>query len=155
MRKIIELGKIDYLGNGRKSCAVEIAIELRDTDKGPELSICGDIWNHKHTDIYCGGQCLDTIAKYIDTPEFREIHRLWRNYHLNGMHAGTVEQEEAIDKYLAETNKRYDYKEVCNYLESIGLLTDGEYRYGTGWLYRSIPEKDLNKIRDLIKNQVY
>lgn len=149
MRKIIKLGKIDYLELGRKTCPVEISIELRDTDNGPELSICGDIWNHKHTDLYCSGQCLDTIAKYIDTPEFRELHRLWKRWHLNSLKAGDREQEEAVKKYL-ETNQ-YDYKEVCKYLESINLLEHNGYRYGTKWLYEPIDPQDLNRIKEIIQ----
>jgi hypothetical protein len=89
------------------------------------------------------------------------------------MNAGTPEQTEAIKKWEAEGN-RYDYKAVCEYLKEIGLYevpldkdaypdvyereaekqeTDKPvYRYGHAWLYRAIPEKDLNRIKEIIAN---
>lgn len=115
MKKIISFGKIDYNHSGRKNCTVEIEIELRQkggestfmidpttkkhiptgrtTPIYHELSICGDIWNPRHTDIYCGGQCLDTIAKYINDPLFEELYKYWKLYHLNGMHPECEHQE--------------------------------------------------------------
>lgn len=108
MKKTINFGKIDYNNSGRKNCEVTIEIEIRQrggektftidpitkehiptgktTPIYNELSICGNIWNPRHTDIYCGGQCLDTISKYINAPLFKEIYKYWKLYHLNGMH---------------------------------------------------------------------
>lgn len=86
MKKTFNFGKIDYTGRGRKSYPVTVTVELKNTDKGEELSICGDIWNTRKTDIVCGGQCLDTIARYVKTPLFKELYRFWQLYHLNGMH---------------------------------------------------------------------
>ena len=55
----INFGKIDAEGRGRKINSVDLKIELRnaDTDK-PEFSVCGDVWNSRHTDIVQGGQCI-------------------------------------------------------------------------------------------------
>lgn len=87
MKKTFDFGKIDYNGTGRKNCAVTVEVELRQKEDGREvLSICGNIWNTRHTDIYCGGQCLDTIARYVKTPLFKELYRFWKLYHLNDMH---------------------------------------------------------------------
>ena len=153
MRKTISFGKVDYNGIGRRNNEVTIDLELRNTDKGIKFSACGNIWKGNNSDIICGGQCLDTIAEYITDPTFKEIHRLWKLYHLNSMHAGTVEQEEAIEKWKAEGNK-YDYTAVCDYLKSINLYEvehEGKpYKYGHAWLYRTIPEADLNKIKEII-----
>ena len=146
-RKVIELGKIDFNNSGRKINAVDVEIELRDTNKGPELSICGNIWNSRHTDIVRGGQCLDKIAEYIHSAEFKEIHRLWKNYHLNGMHPGTVRQE----AYLKEHK---DYTCDCEILKEAGLYEDEQengYKYGHSWLYREIPEEDLRKINEILE----
>lgn len=117
MKRTIEFGKIDYMGRGRKDCLVTVEIEIRQrggektftinpatkervytgktTPIYNELSICGNIWNHRHTDIYCGGQCLDTIAEYIHTPLFQELYKYWKLYHLNGMHPECEHQETA------------------------------------------------------------
>ena len=61
MRKVFNFGKIDYNHSGRKNCMVEVEMELRDREGEYEFSVCGDIWNPRHTSAYCGGQCLDTI----------------------------------------------------------------------------------------------
>lgn len=181
MKKVINFGKIDYNGSGRKNCPVTIELELRKkggeevftldaegkkkytgeiTPVYYEFSVCGSIWNPSKTDIYCGGQCLDKIAEYIKDPLFTEIYRLWKKYHLNGMHAGAPEQEEAIKKM---GSRQYNYKTVCEYLKnidlyevmytgpSVGRMYDNElYKYGTAWLIQEIPESDLLRIKEII-----
>lgn len=129
-----------------------------------ELSICGNIWNTARTDIVCGGQCLDTIAHYSKdfTPSnretFRKLYSAWKRYHLNGMHAGTPEQEAAIKEWEERGNK-YDYEAVCEMLKEKGLyevcfkgLTVGRaynyepYKYGHGWVIETIPADELKAI---------
>lgn len=145
MRKRFTFGKIDFYGRGRKINSVEVDVEL--SDKGV-FTASGTIWNSKHTDCVCGGQCLDTIAKYIKNPTFKKIHGLWKQYHLNDMHAGTVRQEEALDA-AGLTGYANNYRKCCDYLESIGLLVDDGYKFGTGWLKRDIPAEDLEEIKKL------
>ena len=153
MRTTISFGKIDYNNIGRKNHLVTVDLELRETAHGIEFSCCGDIWNTRETDIVRGGQCLDTIAKYVKTPLFREILRFWRLYHLNGMHAGTPEQEAAI-KVWEEQGNCYEYKAACEMLKDLGLYEvehNGKpYRYGSSWLFQPIPEADLARIREII-----
>lgn len=175
MKRTIDFGKIDYLGNGRRTCPCGVKIELREkggeeiftldpdtrerrytgerTETYKELSICGFIKNHIGTDWYSGGQNLDTIAEHVKTPLFREIYRFWKLYHLNGLHAGTEEQEAAIEEWKAQGNK-YDYRAACEHLKSVGLYevdyNGNRYRYGTGWLHREIPEADLARIKEII-----
>lgn len=181
MKKTFNFGKIDYMERGRKDCAVEVTIELCECggeevvkngkptgehcNKYIEFSASGNIWNHMHTDIYCGGQCLDEIAKYVKTPTFRQIYDFWKKYHLNGLNAGTREQEEAIKEWENAGN-RYDYAAVCEMLKERGLYevpltnqnlvgtrkADGlPYRYGSGWVIEEIPANDLQKIAELCK----
>lgn len=168
----IGFGKIDYLDQGRKNCKVEVEITLKPIKNAKgivlaageevmELTIGARVWNHIGSNIYCGGQCLDTIRPYIerDTPykeEYKEIVRLWENYHLNGMHAGTPAQEKALrDAGLNGFASNYD--QCCKYLLSIGLykdtLPDGStYEFGHGWLTEKIPEEDLVKIQAIIRD---
>ena len=179
MKKTFNFGKIDYMGRGWKDCAVDVTIWLEEKggekvldkdgnftgdycNKYIEFTASGNIWNHCHSNIYSGGQNLDEIAKYIKTPLFQKIHTLWEKYHLNGLHAGTPEQEEAIAAWKAEGNK-YDYNKACEMLKNCGLYevplnanligtrkADGEpYRYGHGWVISNIPEKDLEEIKKL------
>lgn len=179
MKKTFDFGKIDYMNRGRKDCAVEVTIELQerggeavlDRNGKPtgehcntyiEFSAIGKIWNHLHSDIYSGGQNLDEIAEYIKTSLFQKIHNFWKKYHLNGMHPGTPEQEEAVTKWEAQGNE-YDYKKACEMLKSCGLYevpltanligtrkADGKpYKYGHGWVISDIPENDLEEIKKL------
>lgn len=186
MKKTFELGKIAYYGRNRVNL-VEITVELRrrggettftidrktgektitgETPRYVELSICGGIWNARGTDCVCGGQCLDTIAEYrnqlTDRDLFDTIYSLWKKYHLNGMHAGTPEQETAIEEWKAAGN-RYDYKAACEMLKerglyevnytglSIGRRYDNEpYKYGHAWLIQELPGDVLLKVEHMI-----
>lgn len=158
--KTFNFGKIDYNRRGRKNYPVEVTMELRTKEDGKiEFSVVGDIWNPIKTKIVCGGQCLDTIAKYVHTPLFNKIYTYWKKYHLNSMHAGTIEQEDALEQWhesLQGPNKivLFDYKRDCEYLKSIGLYEvkyEGQpYRYGTKWLYQEIPADDLKDIESLL-----
>lgn len=145
MRRKFNFGKIDFYGRGRKINLVEVEVEL--SDKGV-FTASGTIWNSRKTDCVCGGQCLDTIVKYIKNPTFKKIHGFWKQYHLNDMHAGTVRQEEALDA-AGLTEYANNYRKCCDYLESIGLLVDNGYKFGTGWLKRDIPAEDLEEIKKL------
>lgn len=151
MKRTISFGKIAYYGN-RKENEVEIKIELRlNKENKPVLSICGNIWNRIHSDILAGGQCLDTIAKYKKTPLFKEIYVFWQKYHLNDMHPGTEKQEKALED--ANMLDNYDYTKCCKYLKSINLFDDSGYKYGHGFIYREIPENDLNRIKEIINEK--
>ena len=188
MKKVFNFGKIDYTGKGRKAYPVTVTVELRKrggektftvnpatkertytgntTPEYVELSICGDIWNTKKSDIVRGGQCLDTINKYrnqlTDKAVFDELYKFWKLYHLNGMHAGTPEQEKAIEEWEAAGNK-YEYTAVCEMLKERGLyevvfsgLTVGRkyenepYKYGHAWIIQELPGDVLLRVEHLI-----
>ena len=65
----------------------QITWELKDGDCGPVFSATGDYDGES-------GQNLDSIgAAYPGDSTIQAIVAVWRHYHLNGMCAGTVEQE--------------------------------------------------------------
>lgn len=160
----LSFGKVDYFHNGRRTCPVTVDLELREGEHGPVFSACGSIWNHLSTDIYCGGQCLDTIGKYVKTPKFKEVLRLWQAYHLNDMHAECEHQRalgwrELAREYI-KIEKRYswdDEKKLRGWVDfekdERGLLGKPcpvcGYKYGHGWQYMEIPSDDLKKIKEL------
>lgn len=167
MEREIEIQKVDGYNNGIKNCMVSVDLEFKDGN----FSACADLWNANHSDILMGGQCFDDlINEYPELKKndlFMEVYDLWKNYHLNDMHAGTPEQEAAIEKWKADGNK-YDYKEACKYLETVGLYEvpietahfnnpgakkpdEKTYRYGHGWLKEEIPEADIARIESLIE----
>lgn len=150
--KTFDIGKIDYYGRGRKINPVTVEVELTEKDGKPCFSAMAMVYNQTKTDTVAGGQCLDSIAKRTKNKQFAEIYRLWKLYHLNDMHAGTIEQEKAIEDWESKGNS-YDYTSVCDYLKSVGLYEvehNGElYKYGHGWIYWDIPEDDLKAIKAL------
>lgn len=93
MKKRFNFGKIDYYGRGSRRNAVTVDIEYSEKNDGKkEFTASAMIWNSTRSDCVCGGQCLDAIAKYIKHPVFKEIYRLWKLYHLNGMHPECIHQ---------------------------------------------------------------
>ena len=154
MKRTISFGK-HAIYSDKKINEVTLDIELREENiNKPIFSVCANVWNIRHTNIVMGGQCLDELRKYVKTPLFREIHRLWEEHHLNDLHAGTSEQEKAIEEWKEHGNA-YDYSKVCEYLKSIGLYEveyNGKpYKYGSGWIYKEIPENDLKLIKYIIE----
>lgn len=147
MKTRINMGKIDFCKSGRRINPVEIEMELKDG----VFTASVDIWNHIHTDCIACGQCFDYIKPFFKSDStFKKIYNWWEKYHLNDMHSGTVRQEEALEK-AGINSWANEYKECCDYLESIGLLIDDGYKFGTSWLKRDIPEQDLIEIQKFIE----
>lgn len=150
--KTFNIGKIDYYGRGRKINPVTVEVTLKEKDGKHCFSASATVYNQTKTDILACGQCLDSIAKRTKNEQFMELYRLWKLYHLNDMHAGTIEQEKAIDDWESKGN-HYDYTGACDYLKSVGLYEveyNGKpYKYGHAWLYWDIPEYDLKVIQAL------
>lgn len=159
MKKSFTFPKVAYTSTRRVNLPViEMELSYKDNDMSkPELSICGELWNATHTDIIMGGQCLDEMSKLCGLRSntlFKKLHRLWKLYHLNGLTAGTVKQEQALDDARKSGKRLCSYEDSCKYLESVGLLEDDGYKYGSSWLYREIPEDDLKEIISLLAEQV-
>ena len=155
LKKSFTFDKVAYTSSRRVNLPV-IEMELRYKDEDynkPELSICGELWNATHTDVVMGGQCLDELAQFESLTSntlFNKLYRLWSLYHLNGCHCGTEKQEDAIRNAKMSGKKVFNYDDQCKYLESVGLLVDNGYTYGSAWLYREIPENDLEEITSLL-----
>lgn len=113
-----------------------INAEIRELKSGDyEFSASGEFMNS-------AGQCLDGINPANEWQ--KQLINLWRECHLNGMSAGTPEQEEAIKKWLDNGNK-YDYSQAVEYLKSINLYevkhpkTAESYFYGNSWIIKDLP----------------
>lgn len=149
MRKVFDLGKIDWNGTGRRVNQVTIEIELREDMKGrPVFSACGNVYNGRGTDIITGGQILDEILdKMPNNALVQLIVGLWNRNHLNDMHTGTEAQEAALEKL-----EHRSFADDCEYLKQLGLYEDNGYKFGSSWLYREISKKDLVEIKKLLEN---
>lgn len=163
MKKNISFGKIAYSSKSKiNSVTIEIELKQRDTaiawdtfeqlSNVPELSICGSIWDAKHYDCECCGQCLDTIKEYLpDNAEFSRICDIWEQYHLNDMNSGSKAQTDFLNA-LKATGWQYSYESACKELKEAGLYFDKGYKYGSAWLYRPIPDNVLTEIKELINS---
>lgn len=142
--------------NAGKRNTIEISLALRQTRKGLEFSAVGAVWNQNMTDWTTGGQCIDSILKLARKSNLstsalavlEEINDLWKKHHLNSAHAGTEEQEKALEGFSG------DYEARCNRLKELDLYEvqhEGKpYKYGHGWIYRPILEEDLARIWNLL-----
>ena len=151
-KKLFDFGKIDYYGNGRRTCLVEIEVELKDGC----FSASGSVWNNLKTDIVMGGQCLDSLKDYLAYDHtFKTIYRIWKLYHLNDMQPGSPQQMAYLN-----TLTRPEYEEFytweCSKLAEVDLLIDNSYlvegkpyKYGTRWLKAELPQSVIKEIRDL------
>ena len=156
MKKIIHFGKRDFNNIGRKINAIDLEVELRPIHKAGkedwELSICGNVWNIRHTDIICGGQCLDTILTCVPVLKhnklYMELYRYWKLYHLNGMHAGTYKQMHIVS--LLRMVGIRDYDKHCEFLKKHNLFKHEGRKYGHAWYFDPIPSQDLERIKEII-----
>lgn len=152
MKKIFDFGKIAFSNPNRRANRVEVAVELRrDELSRPRFSAAATIYSQDNHSTVAGGQCLDELYPlFKSNTQFREIYWLWKNYHLNDMHAGTPEQE----AFLVAHPEADTFDAQCEALAGVGLLdvvyAGKSYRYGSSWLYREIPAADLEKIEKLL-----
>lgn len=128
-----------------KEAKAYVEIELKDNDC---FSCSGGlIQDNEH--VFCG-QCLDSLTPIlVGNHLFEVLYDLWKKYHLNDMHPGTPKQESALRKaHIANWASEYDT--CCKYLDSVNLLVDDGYKFGSSWLKEEIPDNDLYLIKDLI-----
>lgn len=107
---------------------------------GQRLSLTG-------TTRYSAGQITSDVravvkpAKGITLEDLQELLDIWEEYHLNDMNAlcshQTVKWEDA--KY----GRRMD-------LAAIGACPVSGYRPGSAWLYKTVPDSVLERVRDIL-----
>lgn len=135
-------GKVDYNNTGRKTNLVELEVGL-EVKQNNEIvfTVIGQVWNSGHTDIYCGGQCVDTIWKHfatqIENPSlYKQIMQLWEKWHLNDLNAGCRHQRKQKMTYQGNCG---NVCRICN------------YPIGTSWKYNKINDRDLKSILSLLR----
>ena len=146
------------LGKPYEEGYTKIDISLKHSDKFMKpkytLSISALMdWEEEYQDFSGGGQCLDSVLDmYPENKLVKEIHTLWKKYHLNDMNAGTIEQSE----YLDSLGEYKSYEWACEELKKVGLYKANykgkKYTYGSAWLPREIPIEDVNRIKEIINN---
>lgn len=141
----------------------QIEWHLEPKEHGPEFSASGE---------YDGGagQNIDTIAAaYPDDQAVQRIASVWREWHLNGLNAGTPEQMAFLRANESKIDRGDYYGSACALLKAAGLYevqiepgtlqaTGGFlnrsdphthkllYRYGERWIYRPLPADVIAEI---------
>ena len=111
MKRTFDFGCIDFEHRGKAKNRVTVEMEYKQDRGKKRLSVSANVWNTRRSDIICGGQCLDTIAPYMDSPIFSEIFRLWKAYHLNDMHPECEHQHAAgWDKLASKKVTLYHWR---------------------------------------------
>ena len=164
------LGKVAYTSKARRNeCTAEI--EIRDTDKGPELSVCGTIWNATHTDHASGGQNIDELARlFPNDKRLARLREIWERWHLNGMRAGCEHQraEKWHERPIDPSKPTNTYGQWCgergpttwNMLTWVtkkdhpqGLMCEPcpvcGYKYGTAWLHEPLPPEIIAELCEM------
>lgn len=98
-----------------------------------------------------GGQIVDELNENemtfnVDPKKVKDIKRIWKQWHLNDLKAGTTAQEKALGRM-----KKYDYNRAVKKLKKKGLYSDRGYKYGHAWLVKPLPSKVEKKIMRLFK----
>lgn len=132
---------------------------LKGTDlmmhKNPvRLSISASEWNLSRSDCTQCGQMQDTLRKEfmdgnlklkssVSNDDFRKILDIWDMYHLNDIKSGTEKQLELISQH--KNDEKYADKDVFlerpeAILKDFKANPDRKWKYGSGFLYRPIPD---------------
>lgn len=153
MKRVAYFGKVDYEGAGSNRNTVEVEVKLEDG----RLSICGGIWNSRHTDYLSCGQNLETILSLIPSDKrLQSIVRVWRRWHLNDMKAGSPRQERWLREHpIGAVYPKSHYEEACKALAAVGLNPDTEYlhegkpySYGSAWLKETLPAEVIAEVEN-------
>lgn len=111
MKRTFDFGCIDFENRGKAKNRVTVEMEYKEENGKKRFSVSAMVWNVLRSDCICGGQCLDTIAPYMDNPIFSEIFRLWKAYHLNDMHPECEHQHAAgWDKLASKKVTLYHWR---------------------------------------------
>lgn len=107
---------------------------------GQRLSLTGET-------VYSAGQIIDDVRAIVKprtgltAADIEELVSIWEEYHLNDMNAlcshQTVKWEDS--RY----GRRMD-------LDAIGPCPVSGYRPGSAWLYKTVPDSVLERVRDIL-----
>lgn len=139
----------------KETVRVYVEIELKDTEKGPALRMCGEIW-HRRQLIECG-QNYDTLMDMLDKGEFTKLNvpgsqlraliAIWDRWHLNDMSPYCVHQaarvRELYELGLTDPDEiRKDPIMAC--------CPECGHRYGSKWCYIPIPRAIVEWLKNFM-----
>ena len=131
-KKRIEIGSVK--SNGRTyTCFVDVLL-LKLEDGFKTLSMEGEVHDSRKRlyPLVRAGQCFDEILEMVPSEKMKEIHAVWKRWHLNDMHAG-CEHQRAFEDEPYEKHKG----EVCPICG---------YEYGTAWKREELPQSVIEQV---------
>jgi len=150
LNEVIVLGKVAYTNPKYRNNLVDIQVKLTEKPKGLVFTMSGNVWDSMKTDIVSGGRmCYELPTLFPGNPGLKRLVRIWEEWHLNDLNAGTARQELAL-KERVNKPKSHSYTEDCEYLKSIDLHIDNGYAYGTAWLFQEIPNDIVEEIHNIV-----
>ena len=109
------VGRTEGIPGFDDGCEVNVTWELSERECGPEFSAQGEIWDVLHRDIERGGQCLDKLLKmFPDNSRLKEIHDVWKEWHLNGLTPGLPQQETAVREIEKKLIEEFQTRETSS-----------------------------------------
>lgn len=149
-----ELKKSFIWERDEKHPTIIVDMYLKHNDKGQIVFSCiGEIR------CEAWGQCEDSINEYLAWDDkWDRIYKLWKEHHLNDLHAWTPKQENLLRMGRLAWVDLSNYDKECKFLKEYNCYFDDNiidwtshpYKYGSEWLYRPIPETDLWEILSLL-----
>jgi len=166
--KVVRIGTVPISYSERLDRNVMRSVFCKIVYSEGRLSITGVVAPRRGGDCVGCGQIDRYLAATVSTNEnpdtftpapdwtreqVREFLRIWRDWHLNDMRAGSSVQRAYLHEHVG---RNVSYEEACEKLARVGLLYDQgylvngkPYRYGTAWLHEEVPDRVLYWLRDL------
>lgn len=115
------------------------------------------VWLEEGREFRCGGQAFDDVLATVpglkDNEVYMKLYKLWKEYHLNDLHAGTMKQEgylRAYEKWHGVKLDASNYDKACEVLKEAGLFEDEGVKYGHSWVTWEIPGPAVEEIKELL-----
>lgn len=151
MKNLYKSGKHVLAFFSNKQPAFVLTWKLEKAEKGLVFTMSGEEWRSDGRDlISCGQNCDKIAAKFSKDTKAARMVEIWKEYHLNDMHAGTIRQEAELKKHVFPNNSVSYYEWACEILKAANIyevIYEGKpYRYGQAWLFRPIPDEIIEEI---------
>ena len=115
------------------------------------ISITGNLYYHERKGVkgfgssgQINGELEELNSNWQIPHKLRRLLQIWKEWHLNDLMAGTKSQVEALKKCRFS-----GYDEQVEFLKSIGLYCDRDYKYGTDWLIKPVPDKIIVELKQI------
>ena len=115
------------------------------------------VWLEEGGNFLCGGQAFDDVLATVpglnNDAVYMKLYKLWKVYHLNDLHAGTMKQEGYLRAYEQWYGVKLDannYDKACEVLKEAGLFEDEGVKYGHSWVKWEIPGEAVAEIKELL-----